>query len=575
MWRALRHVALWLVPLLAGLALLYVLQTAGLKYDFHRMNFGSVLFPRPTLVRFNSLYSVLGGLSLLLITRAFVEFGPIQVPRALRSPRLALGVGVLAAFVFPILVRTYLIYGMPFSDDERVYLYAAQLLASGQLQTSSHPLPAFFDHVFVINDGVRYTQYFLGWPMLLMPGVWLGAPWLMNPLYWALALPPVYLVAKRVAGESAALLAIVIHVFSPMWLLFAASYLSHVTTALFLAWTTWAALRSRDEDAPGWIDGLLAILFCFGFFVRPYTMLAGGSPALLWWLAGAWRDPRRLGAFALPAGLMAALFLGLNQVMNGGVFKTGYGAYWEYLERVDFRNHGSWKEIPRTEDFIPNLRFEEFPKRLRVFAAGTYRLFYNWLGWPIGFALAVFAPARSEGLLCIAMVATMSLASLGMADVGVDVVGPVHMAEVSIPLTWVTVAGWAALRANLHASELARRWLTALIPALLLVTAVGYVQHRWTSVQRTAHVIRKPFTAIEKAGVHDAVVFYERGFSRQCVLKHFVYGGPINPPGPPGDLVFALDRGEENARLMAYYPGRRAYRLVPFGGCRYRLERID
>jgi hypothetical protein len=44
----------------------------------------------------------------------------------------------------------------------------------------------------MVNNGKFYAWAPPGWPLLLLPGILLGVPWLVNPVLGALTLPVVY-----------------------------------------------------------------------------------------------------------------------------------------------------------------------------------------------------------------------------------------------------------------------------------------------------------------------------------------------------------------------------------------------
>ena len=57
----------------------------------------------------------------------------------------------------------------------------------------SPPFREFFDYAHMINDGRWYCQYPPGHSLLLVPGVWLGVPWLVNPILGGLSVYGVFL----------------------------------------------------------------------------------------------------------------------------------------------------------------------------------------------------------------------------------------------------------------------------------------------------------------------------------------------------------------------------------------------
>ncbi len=141
-----------------------------------------------------------GLLLLLSASRSRGEFPPLL---AAGSDRRWILVTVVLALLIPVAIRTFVLVGAPVTDDESTYRFSAQLLARGQLYAESPPEKFFFDRSFMINDGRFYTQYFLGWPALMLPFLLLGVSGLANAFFSAATAPAVFLVARRVAGGRA------------------------------------------------------------------------------------------------------------------------------------------------------------------------------------------------------------------------------------------------------------------------------------------------------------------------------------------------------------------------------------
>jgi Dolichyl-phosphate-mannose-protein mannosyltransferase len=114
-------------------------------------------------------------------------------------------------------------------------------------------------------------------PLLLVPGILLGVPWLVNPMIGALTLLVVYRLGMLVYGRSAALLAPFFMLFSPFFLLHSASYLAHPSNLLFIALFVFFYVRGIEGRASR--DFLLAGLCgSMSFLIRPFDQVAVFSP---------------------------------------------------------------------------------------------------------------------------------------------------------------------------------------------------------------------------------------------------------------------------------------------------------
>ena len=109
---------------------------------------------------------------------------------------------------------------------------------------------------------------------------------------------------------------------------------------------------------------------------------------------------------------------------------------------------------------------------LRIVATAYYRMSFAWLGTPVLLLVGLAAPLRDKGALVWSMVLCMTLGSLAVADVGIDTVGPVHFAELSLPLLLLTVGGLHRMQRALAPVPDSATWLgTAILVGIYLLTS--------------------------------------------------------------------------------------------------------
>lgn len=255
----------------------------------------------------------------------------------------ALPLALLIAIAIP--SALHLRNTVPATNDERAYLYQAELFAEGRLaeplQTNElvdftlrrrqvHEDPGRGedrDGDGAPDRGTRYSKYPPGTSALLVPGVWLGWPPLMVVLASAANVLLSTALARRYGlarPEMAGLLLAV----SPFFLLVQSSFQSEFATLPF-ALGAWLALLKVREG--GKFPALWVGLCCGAIFLsRPLTGVVAALACAVGLASLAGGFPVRVRAllFATLGGLpMLALALLYNQAQTGEALLTPYHLY--------------------------------------------------------------------------------------------------------------------------------------------------------------------------------------------------------------------------------------------------------
>ena len=81
-----------------------------------------------------------------------------------------------------------------------------------------------------------------------------------------------------------------------------------------------------------------------------------------------------------------------------------------------------------------------------------------------------------------------------------------------------------------------------------------------------ANVARAPYDLVEQAGLDNAVVFVQSLPALEAMPGAWVYRHRNNNPDFSDRVLFVNDLGPPDARLRAWLPGRKAYRMKMEGG---------
>ncbi|GEM_PF-651833 len=597
--------------LISALLLLYLYAIGQVFFKGYVLDLGSLGIPNVRYTYFLTQWIFFGTLAgaLLASAASFLLSGTKTYRLVERWERIPDKGFLIAASVlgllFPILVRVFVLQGAPLTDDESCYQFSAELLASGRLYTDSPPLKLFFDRAFMINNGRLYSQYFLGWPALMVPGVWLGIVGYMNAIYSALTVPAIFLSLRRMVGSSWAKLGVVLYLTSPMLMVGAATKMSHTTCMMALAWTLWFTLRACDEDSPSWSHAGVSFFFSLAFFIRPTCAIGIGAPMLVYWLLGQRkREQSTLTAlvwFAVPATVMASLFLAVNYLQNGSITSVAYQKIFEYTRMNGYRFRSfSMTSIPK--NMVHNFDFSNPMKGLSLSGIALVRMNAALFGWPLSLVFVLLAGWKKRAGLLLASVICFFLVHGLISDVGVDSFAPVHFFELALPFLLLTVLGLQRSTATLleltthqdeqvkdsapttdadteHDAEAAPAQTTTekgslishpltVFPSLFMMVFVflsltGYVPIRFRALYMIGKDINTPFQAVKKQKLKRAVVFATMRFTKQCVskpTKHFLYWRPNNDPALKNDILWVnhLDVLSDK-RLMKHFPARKGY----------------
>lgn len=466
------------------------------------------------------------------------------------------------------LVSTYVFERIPHVEDEQALLFQARVFASGRFYVPAPPSADLFRIPFVLDvAGRRMGKYPPGFPLLLALGVLAGAPWLVNPTLAGLGLVSIALLGTVLFDRRTGLIAALLALGSPFFLLSAGSLMSHSTTLFTLTLGAALLVQSvRPSGRAGWAVGAGA---CLGFalMTRPLTAIGVSLPVIAGTAAIGMHRPARLGQSAMLACLGAApvlvFFVVWNTVALGGPFQSGYELWWGF-DRVGFGTGPNG-------DFGPALAWDGITANAREFAAWLF----GWPGnWSLGLAVIPFllSPRNRTVWMLLAWAVALSLVH-GLYWAPGEMYGPRYLYEALPPLLILSARG-VLLGAQLLAPRLARlpvpriAWSAATVLALFAaVVLFGWPFFREQSMhyQGWYNIRREVFDRVDQAVQRPAVVFVQ--MNAWTDYANFSWS---NDPLLQGPVVYAIDlTPERRRRLLTELPSggapRRVYLYDQFG----------
>ena len=546
-----------LIFLFAGLVCLAIVTATGFAYNHYAINYGVHGWSVPE-IAFLLEYLLFGTIAVILLGAAFdIAVGPRLTSAFDRLSTISSGsawgwalAGSAVVFGLVTAIRYWLFRDTAITDDENVYVFMARTFASGQLYLPSMPEPvrAFFNSQFIVNDGKWYGIYFPGHPAALALGERLHVMRWVPALSATATVALAFAVGRRVFGQRAALLALPLLALSPFFVLSSATLLAHSTAGVLLMAFIYAVLRilERPDRSLWWLAAAGAL--SWAGLTRPLSAAAFAMPWLGLMVVRLWPLARRrilvnAATFGLVGAGAVALLGAYHIALTGDPFTTGYHTFGR-ITAMSFTLGALAAPAP-----FPNL----------------YELGYTlarlnfWLfGWPVSLALLPFFRRTGEGIALLAgPVAVLTLFAVTTVP-SINVVGPVHYAELIAPLVLVSSSGleqltqWVRGRLQVSAGRILGLPLAATVCALVL-----YLPLYVGSLGAMARLARAPYDLVDAQGLDHAVVFVRTLGALEFPPLSWAYL-PRNPsPGLTDRVLYVRDLGEpRNRDLISFMPDR-------------------
>lgn len=485
---------------------------------------------------------------------------PLYWPEASVWLWALVAMAALAAAVVTAWINTELLGRIPHVQDSVAYLFQAKTFALGRLAVPSPPLPQFFEHEFILNrNGLWFSMYPPGHPLMLALGVLAGYPWLVGPVEGGLFLVVLFFLGRELYGRTIGALAVLLGLSSPFFLFMSASFMAHPTSLLFITLFMLAFVKTPKGASPGW--GILAG-FALGmtFITRQLTALALALPFAAIAAYGLMSRPRstlpRYALMMLGAAPPLFFYFWYNWQLTGSPLTAPLELWW------DFNRLGFGPNIGMRGGHTPA---EGFINTWRNLNALVVHLF----GWPPYFTLALsalpFALGRARGWDWLLGAAFLSLVGAHVflwAD-GI-MYGPRYYYEALPALLLLSARGLQGLaevgpgRKGIAGSA-GLVLAGALLFGLLSSNLTGYMPQQLQLYRNYNYVGPQALETVRRADLHQAVVFVEH----EPTWQWWKYGAVFSSNSPllDTDVVYARDLGDRNRELAPFFSDRSFYAL--------------
>ncbi|OGO29336.1 MAG: hypothetical protein A2W33_01690 [Chloroflexi bacterium RBG_16_52_11] len=490
-----------------------------------------------------------------------------------RADRLALLLSLLAVLL-AYLVTDRVFERLPHIEDEVAYIWQARATAMGRLTLASPPQPKSFLVPFVVDyHGQRFGKYPPGWSALLGIGVLFGVRWLVNPLLAGLGVWFTYRLGKRLSSETVGLLAALLTVSSPFFLMNSGSLLSHpfglvLSLGFVLAW-----LDAWETPAVNPWPPTLAAALCLGMLAltRPLTAIGIGLPfafhGLYLLIKRDWQTRRRLVVFCLIVLALASLQFAWQFAATGNPWLNPYTLWWKY-DKIGFGpGVGRLSTGHTLSQAKVNTIFSLKVGAHDLFGWG----FYSWIFMPFGL-LAILRYRLWRAVLPVLVFPSLVLVYLAYW-IGSWLFGPRYYYEGLYSLTllsamgiaflagwpvqpgqaWQRYAGWLRLRPLL---------VTAMLLLLLNANLVFYTPLRVGGMYGLYNASRSrlaPFLRPEAQEMAPALVIVHPDHWNEYAVLTDLQDLRLDTP-----FIFVISRGTSaDRKVAAAFPGRQVIHYYP------------
>ena len=452
---------------------------------------------------------------------------------------------------------------VPRVSDEIAQLFQAKIFLSGHLTAPSPLLPEFFTYAEdnMIVSPKWYCQYLPGFPMLLAAGLWLGSPWIVNPLLAAISLLLLYFLCREMYDNNTALIASILFTLSPKMIFTSGSLMNHTAAMFFLllSITSMVFAIKKQKILLSLCSGL-SLGACLN--IRTLDAMVLFLPIGIYSAVACFRNRALLkmtGIWLCGFCIMAGLLLYYNYQTNGDPLTFGYVVRWggesHQLGFHEVRGGKMHTPLAGLVNTIGQIKLND-------------KALFEWPVPTSFFILLLFLFARKtfwDYLLASIIILNMGLYFFwGWSDIAF--MGRFYF--ISLPYFIIlTTRGIQCLGALcLKNGDINIRNPACIDPApSIIIGVVLFLFAGFTKIPDLApqyspavlEVDRRIEHALKESKIKNAIIFIEPQDKAELIVGSGFF---MNTPDVAvQDIIFAKDLGEHNKKLLQAYPGKTGY----------------
>ncbi|MDQ1326771.1 MAG: 2 protein [Candidatus Poribacteria bacterium] len=463
---------------------------------------------------------------------------------------------MILAFAIPFIITnicSYFIFGhVPHVQDNIDQVFHAKIFLNGHLTVLSHQYKEFFDFTHNINNGKWYSEYPPGHTFILMLGLLVGAPWIINPLLGSLSIVLFYLIGREIFDEKIGRLSALLGILSPFIIFMSSEFFSHATALFCISLFALFFVKTVNSKFKFYYPLIAGVSLGVCLNARPFTAIGIVIPYIIYASYLLIRHTKiylsRFTIMIVSFALFVGILLGFNYLTNGNPFLFAYEVLHGKQHNPGF-GHSAWGP--------PHTPLKGLIQDLNDLNALNKYLF-EWCIPSTFFVLLFFMGKRQNkwDYLLISSVFSLPFVYFFYWYQG-WCFGPRFAYESTLPLILLTARGIIHTpeimqdRFNCKNVSMQRLYVNlTIIFCVIIAMSVNvpvlvkqYSNSSWgvnTDVQR----------AVRREKISNAVVFV--GSYYGSVLAE-------NSPLLDSSIIYVRDLGVKNKQMMKYYPDRRYY----------------